>query len=89
MRMTRHATGRCTQRCLPADILRLIQAYGRPIHSRGALSIMLDDATINLIAESDLRRRQVLSRYRGVFIVESPTGSVITVARRTRRHYRR
>ena len=89
MRMTRHATTRQTQRNLPVDILRLIQSYGEPVHSRGALSLMLDDATLDLIAEGDLRRRQSLSRYRGVYLVESRNGTVITAARRTRRQRRR
>ncbi|MFD2741173.1 hypothetical protein ACFSUD_16460 [Sulfitobacter aestuarii] len=88
MRMTFHATERRTQRNLPLDILRLIQSYGEPVHSRGALSLMLDDATIDLIAEGDLRRRQSLSRYRGAYLVESCNGTVITAARRSRRHRR-
>lgn len=89
MRMTHHATKRSTQRNLPVDILRLIQSYGEPVHSGGALSLMLDDATLDLIAEGDLRRRQSLSRYRGVYLVESRNGTVITVARSTRRHRQR
>lgn len=86
MRMTRHANERRAQRNLPVDILRLIQSYGEPVHSRGALSMMLDDATLDLIAEGDLRRRQSLSRYRGAYLVESRNGIVITAARRTRRY---
>ena len=86
MRVTRHATERRAQRNLPVDILQLIQSYGEPVHSRGALSLMLDDATLDLIAEGDLRRRQSLSRYRGAYIVESCNGIVITAAWRTRRH---
>ena len=89
MRMTRHATTRQTQRNLPMDILRLIQSYGEPVHSRGALSLMLDDTTLDLIAEGDLRRRQSLNRYRGVYLVESHNGTVITAARHTRRQRRR
>lgn len=85
MRMTRHATERLAQRNLPLDVLRLIQSYGKPVHSRGALSLMLDDGTLDLIAEGDLRRRQALTRYRGVYLVESDNGKVITAARRTRR----
>lgn len=88
MRMTRHATERRSQRNLPMDVLRLIQSYGEPIHSRGALSLMLDRKTLDLIAEGDLRRRQSLSRYRGAYLIESHNGTVITVARRTRRHRR-
>lgn len=86
MRMTRHATERRTQRNLPMDILRLIQSYGEPVHSRGALSMMLDDVTIDLIAEGDLRRRQSLRRYRGAYLVEDSGGRIITAARRTRRN---
>lgn len=86
MRMTHHANERRTQRNLPVDILQLIQSYGEPVHSRGALSIMLDDATLDLIAEGDLRCRQSLSRYRGAYLVESRNGIVITAARRTRRY---
>jgi hypothetical protein len=85
MRMTRHASDRHIQRNLPLDILRLIQSYGEPVHSRGALSLMLDDATIDLIAEGDRRRRQSLKRYRGVYLVESRRGAVITAARHSRR----
>lgn len=88
MRITRHATERRIQRNLPVDILRLIQSYGEPVHSRGAISLMLDEATLDLIAEGDLRRRQSLSRYRGAYLVESRNGTVITAARRTRRHRR-
>ena len=88
MRMTRHATERCRQRNLPTDILNLIQSYGAPVHSRGALSLMLDDATIDLIAEGDLRRRQALRRYRGTYLIESAQGVVITAARQTRRRRR-
>ena len=88
MRMTHHATERRSQRNLPMDILRLIQSYGEPVHSRGALSLMLDRETLDLIAEGDLRRRQSLSRYRGVYLIESSNGTVITAARRTRRHHR-
>ena len=88
MRMTRHATERSTQRNLPIDILRLIQSYGEPVHSHGALSLMLDDATLDLIAEGDLRRRQDLVRYRGTYLVESHNGTVITAARSTRRYRR-
>ena len=88
MRMTRHATERQTLRNLPMDILQLIQFYAEPTHSRGALSLMLDDATIDLIADGDLRRRQFLSRYRGTYLIESRNGRVITAARRTRRHRR-
>ncbi|MBJ6372710.1 hypothetical protein [Sedimentitalea arenosa] len=88
MRLTRHATERRTLRNLPVDILQLIRDYGEPVHSRGALSLMLDDATLDLIAEGDLRRRQSLSRYRGAYLIESRDGTVITAARRTRRHRR-
>ncbi|WP_139214991.1 hypothetical protein [Palleronia marisminoris] len=87
--MTHHASRRSIQRNLPMDILRLIQSYGQPIHSRGALSLMLDEDTIDLIAEDDLRRRQSLRRYRGAYIAESRQGDIITAARRTRRLRRR
>ncbi len=89
MRMTRHATERQTWRNLPIDILQLIQSHGAPVHSRGALSVMLDDGTLDLIAEGDIRRRQSLLRYRGVYLVESDNGTVITAARRARRQRRR
>jgi hypothetical protein len=89
MRMSHHAIERRAQRNLPIDILRLIQSYGEPVHSRGALSLMLDDATLDLIAEGDLRRRQSLNRYRGAYLIESRNGIVITAARRTRRHRNR
>jgi hypothetical protein len=50
---------------------------------------MLDDATIDLIADGDLRRRQALRRYRGTYIIESSQGTIITTARQTRRLRRR
>lgn len=83
--MTHHAKRRSTHRNLPVNILQLIQDFGRPVHSRGALSLTLDDETLHLIAEGDRRRRQALSRYRGAYIIESYQGIIITVARRTRR----
>jgi len=89
MQMTHHAEERRAQRNLPLEIVQLIQAHGSPRHCHGALSLMLDDATIDLIAEGDLRRRQALCRYRGTYIIESPQGAIITTARQTRRLRRR
>lgn len=88
MRTTRHADSRAIQRRIPEHIMSMIHAYGTPIHSRGAVSLVLDVQSIDLAAEGCPRRRNELSRYRGAYLIVSSKDRVITVARRLRRFRR-
>ena len=85
MQLSHHAVCRSIQRNLPFYILQAICDYGEERHSRGALSLTLDNASIALAAEGDPTRERELMRYRGAYVVLSDTGIVITAARRTRR----
>ena len=89
MRTTRHAARRQTQRCIPDHMVRLIRDHAQPVHSRGAVSLMLDDDTIDLVAEDDRHHRDRLRRFRGVYLIEGEGGCIVTVARSRRRHRRR
>lgn len=88
MRTTPHAYQRSIQRNIPAHIMSVIHAYGSSAHSKGAVSLTLDDESISLAADGCPRRRNELSRYRGAYLVVSGEDRVITVARRLR-HFRR
>lgn len=88
MRVTRHSEQRRVQRNLPLEILELIDTYGTPCHSRGALSLTLDEISIELAAEGDHRRRIEVERYRGAYIIVGRNNCVVTTARRTRRFRR-
>ena len=88
MQMTAHAETRSIQRSVPHDIIETILVYGRPVHSRGALSVAMDRRALELAA-SELERRDLvrLERYRGVYVV-ADGAVVVTVARPTRRRRR-
>ena len=89
MRITRHAAARQTQRRIPDRMVRLIRDHARPVPSRGAVSLMLDDDTIDLIAEDDRHHRQRLRGFRGAYLIEGEDGRIVTVAWSRRRHRRR
>lgn len=85
MRMSRHAGLRTTQRGLPLDIISTICAFGVERRSSGATSITLDAELIQLASDGDASRMRDLARFRGAYVVLSDDGTIITVARRTRR----
>lgn len=85
MQMSHHAAIRSRERRLPSHILQTICEYGAERHSRGALSLTLDRASIALAADGNPARACELDRYRGAYVVLSDAGVIITVARRTRR----
>ncbi|MCC5993944.1 MAG: hypothetical protein JJT99_15635 [Rhodobacteraceae bacterium] len=88
MHMTAHANTRAIQRSVPQDVVETIFAYGRPSHSRGALSVQMDREAIALAAsELGSKRASRLERYRGVYLI-AEGDHVITVARPKRRHRR-
>lgn len=88
MQMTAHANTRATQRAVPQDVVETIYAYGRPSHSRGALSIQMDREGISLAAsELGKKRASRLERYRGVYLI-TKGDHIITVARAKRRQRR-
>lgn len=88
MRLTRHAERRSTERRVPREVIRLIQDYGTSYRSDGAEGLKLDRMAIDLASEADHRLRADLRRYRGAYVIMSDQGSIITVARETRRHRR-
>lgn len=89
MRLTRHATRRSIQRCMPADVVATIYNCGAETHARGgAVCLTLDAQSIALAAESDRRSRAKLERYQGAYIVIGDGEKVVTVARRRRRFRR-
>jgi len=88
MRLTQHADHRRIQRRLPTNILETIFEFGTPVPSEGAVSLVLDDETIELAAEDDRHRRIELERYRGAYLIVGDHGRIITAARRTRRFRR-
>lgn len=88
MKLTRHADRRCVERRLPREIVQLIHDYGTAYRSRGAEGLKLDHQAIDFAAESNHRLRADLRRYRGAYLIVSDDGSVITVARETRRRRR-
>ena len=88
MLLSHHADRRRITRRLPRHILSTIYAYGSPAHSRGAVSLTLDQTSIALAAEDDRRRRTELERYRGAYLIVGEDGRVVTAARRTRRFRR-
>lgn len=88
MRLTRHAVHRSTKRRVPQEVIRLIHDYGTSYRSDGAEGRKLDRMAIDLASEGDHRLRADLRRYRGAYVIVSDQGSIITVARETRRHRR-
>ena len=88
MRLTRHADRRCIERRFPRDIVQLIHDYGTPYRSRGAEGLKLDRHAIELAAESNHRLSADLRRYRGAYMIVGDDGSIVTVARETRHHWR-
>lgn len=84
MRLTRHAD----RRYIPRDIAQLIHDYGTPYRSRGAEGLKLDRQAIELAAESNHRLSADLRRYRGAYMIVGDDGSIVTIARETRRHRR-
>lgn len=85
MHLTNHATQRRIQRNLPIDVLSTIYSFGAMAHSKGAVSLMLDEQSIMLATEGDRQRRAHLERYRGAYIIVGEGERVVTVARRRRR----
>lgn len=88
MRLTRHAERRSNERRVPRDVIRLIHDFGTTYRSGGAEGLKLDRTAIDLASEGDHRLRADLRRYRGAYVIMSDEGTVITVARETRRHRR-
>lgn len=88
MRLTRHAERRSVERRFPREILQLIYDYGTSYRSAGADGLKLDRTAIDLACEGNRRLRADLRRYRGAYVIVSDEGSIITVARETRRHRR-
>lgn len=87
MRLTQHADHRRIQRRLPVSVLETIYEFGLPAPAKGAVSLTLDEETIQLAAEDNRRRRIELERYRGVYVIVKEN-RIITAARRARRHRR-
>lgn len=88
MKTTHHADRRATQRGIPERIISAIHSYGTPRHSRGAVSLTLDNEAVALAADGCPRRRNELSRFRGAYLIVSGDDRLITVARRLRRFRR-
>lgn len=88
MHLTRHADRRSISRRLPPHILATIYEFGSVAHTRGALSITLDNYSISMAAEDNRRQRSELERYRGAYIIVGNGERIITTARRTRRFRR-
>ena len=86
MQLSYHARFRAQQRGIPEYVVDLICAYGRPSHTRGALSLSLDEESLDRAAE-DLTHDRVarLAQFRDVYAIEDGA-TVITVARAKRRH---
>ncbi len=85
MEMTQHASERCAQRGIPKDIVETIWFYGTEKSARGAVSLTLDRAAIDLAAEDDRHFRAKLENYRGAYVIAAGA-KVITTARQTRRY---
>jgi len=84
MQLTAHARARSIQRSVPHHVVETIVDFGRPTHSRGALSIVLDRQALALAAsELDCRDVIRLERYLGVYVI-ADGAAVITVARSIR-----
>ena len=88
MRLTHHADHRRIQRSLPPHVISTIYEYGSAVHSRGAVSLTLDECSIALATEDNRCRRIELERYSGAFVVVADGGCIVTGARRTRRFRR-
>jgi hypothetical protein len=85
MRLTSHAEHRRTRRCIPVEILSAIYDFGLLSHSKGAVSLMLDNQSIALACDGDRRKSSALERYRGAYVIVGDGESIVTVARRRRR----
>lgn len=85
MRLTAHAAHRMQHRNFPRCVVEAIVSYGVAYFVKGAVSVMLDNQAIGLVAETDKMLAIKLERYRGTYAVIGDEGQIITVARRTRR----
>ena len=88
MHLTHHAELRRNRRRIPIEVMSTIYDFGTPIHSNGAISLMLDAQSIEFAADGDRRKRATLERYSGAYIIVGDGENIVTVARRRRRFRR-
>lgn len=65
MRFTAHAIERMQHRNFPQSVVEAIVSYGVANFVKGAVSVMLDNQAIGLVAETDKYLAIKLERYRG------------------------
>lgn len=85
MHLTHHAQQRIQQRGIPLSVVTTVSLYGRIQQSHGATVMILDKGAIAQAYEDFGHQPYDLNKYRGVYIVEAADGSIITVARATKR----
>ena len=84
---TKHAQIRAQQRGIPPLAVRLLDEYGRELHTdSGTIITFLDRTSIRRI-EQDFGRRPAarFSEWFDVYRVSTTTGTTLTIGHRTRR----
>lgn len=69
-------------------VLSAIYTYGAAAHAGGTISLTRDRQSIALAAEDNRRKRAVLERYQGCYVIVADHDRVVTTAR-SRRRFRR
>lgn len=84
--LSQHAYGRAQQRSIPPMVMDLLQDFGASARVRGADTCFFDQsARRRLRAELGVDRCRFIEQWLNTYVVVADDGSVITVARRTRR----
>ena len=88
MHLTRHARIRSQQRGLSLDILDCVLAYGRVSKAPGGTSrVLLDRHAIALASDDYPQYRTRLEAKRGLYLILTQDGRVITAAHQQHRFH--
>jgi hypothetical protein len=89
--MTKHASLRCQQRAIPALVVDLLEQFGSLVPTCGAERIIFDKAAIRRLRRhfGGTRGLRILEPWLRYYAVVGDDGRFITVARQTRRIWRK